>query len=103
MRIALVSPYDYATPGGVTEHVRHLALEFQGAGHEAHIIAPCSEPELDAPVPFHKVSTPVGLPMNGSVARIGLTPRLSQDVKQILSSDTFDIVHLHEPFLPMLG
>ncbi|HEY3116916.1 MAG TPA: glycosyltransferase, partial [Chloroflexota bacterium] len=74
MRIALVSPYDYATPGGVTEHVRHLALEFQQAGHETHVIAPCSEPELDAPVPFHKVSTPFGLPMNGSVARIGLNP-----------------------------
>ncbi len=102
MRIALVSPYDYAYPGGVTQHVCHLALEFDRAGHETHLIGPCSARDIEAPVPFHRVSTPVSLPMNGSVARIGLTPRLSQDVKEILSSGTFDVVHLHEPFLPML-
>ena len=29
MKIALVTPYDYPYPGGVTEHIRHLDREFR--------------------------------------------------------------------------
>ena len=101
MKIALVSPYDYAYPGGVTEHISHLAHEFRREGNDVHIIAPCStEPPTD--FPFHRLGTPVGLPANGSVARIGLSARLSREVRETLSSGAFDIIHLHEPLVPML-
>ena len=36
MKLALVSPYDFAYPGGVTEHVSHLAEQFLARGHEVH-------------------------------------------------------------------
>ena len=102
MKIALVSPYDYAYPGGVTEHIGHLATEFLRAGHEVHIIAPMSgEPEDDS-IPLHKLGRPVGLPANGSIARVAVGPRLSRDVRQMLASGAFDIVHLHEPLIPSL-
>lgn len=105
MKIALVSPYDYAYPGGVTEHVRNLADQFLARGHEVHVIAPSSAPvagvERDQPI-VHRVGRPVPIPANGSVARITLPLRGYVQVKQLLAFQGFDIVHLHEPMMPAL-
>lgn len=103
MKIALVSPYDYPYPGGVTEHISHLSTEFKRRGHEVHIIAPQSSrvhEQLGEIV--HTVGTVVPVPANGSVARISLSLRLSRRVKDILEQENFDVVHLHEPLLPAL-
>ena len=40
MRIALVSPYSWTYPGGVTRHVEALAEHLIAAGHDARILAP---------------------------------------------------------------
>jgi phosphatidylinositol alpha-mannosyltransferase len=45
---------------------------------------------------------PFPVPASGSIARISLSPRLTPRIKEILSEQEFDIVHLHEPFVPML-
>ena len=103
MKIALVSPYDFASFGGVTKHISHLAVEFRRAGHEVDIIAPCSgNLPVDAPAPVHRLGHPVSIPANGSIARIGVGSRLGKEVGQIMASAAFDIVHLHEPLLPAL-
>lgn len=104
MKIALVSPYDYLYPGGVTEHVRNLAHQFLLRGHEVHVIAPSSaapEPTPDGPV-LHRVGRSVPIPANGSVARITLPLRGYVQVKSLLAFQGFDIVHLHEPMMPAL-
>ena len=46
MKIALVSAYDYAHPGGVTEHVRHLAAGLRRRGHDVTVFAPCSDRDV---------------------------------------------------------
>jgi phosphatidyl-myo-inositol alpha-mannosyltransferase len=104
MKIALVSPYDYAYPGGVTEHVRNLAEQFRLRGHEAHVIAPSSAaPVSEGSEPFvHRVGRVVPIPTNGSVARITLPLRGYLQVKRLLTHQSFDIVHLHEPMMPAL-
>ncbi|MBI4214342.1 MAG: glycosyltransferase family 4 protein [Chloroflexi bacterium] len=102
MKIALVSPYDYAYPGGVTSHVSQLANELRRTGNQVHIIAPCSSDEAPTDLPFHRLGTPVSLPANGSVARVAIGARLSRDVRETLASGAFDVVHLHEPLLPTL-
>ncbi|HEX9017428.1 MAG TPA: glycosyltransferase family 4 protein, partial [Chloroflexota bacterium] len=103
MKIALVSPYDYPYPGGVTEHICHLAAEFRRLGHEVHIIAPQSAAmRAQTDEIIHSVGTVVPVPVNGSVARISLSLRLSRKVKEILESENFDVIHLHEPLLPAL-
>ena len=104
MKIALVSPYDYPYPGGVTEHVRNLAEQLGARGHEVHVIAPSSADAGGAQArPYvHRVGRVVPIPTNGSVARITLPLRGYLQVKRLLAYQAFDIVHLHEPMMPAL-
>ena len=104
MRIALVSPYDYPYPGGVTEHIAHLEEYFTLQGHQVKIIAPSSSDKEDLALKGNilKVGSVVPIPANGSVARITLSLRLSGKVKRILREEAFDVVHLHEPLTPAL-
>jgi len=104
VKIALVCPYDCAVPGGVMEHILHLAREFQSRGHVVKVLAPCSEPGYEPwiGVDIYKIGRPVPLPLSASVARISLSPRLSQRVGKILQREQFDVIHLHEPLMPTL-
>lgn len=104
MKIALVSPYDYAYPGGVTEHISHLNSQFRSMGHEVRILAPSSQSEEELPYDnlYRVGKTIVKVPMNASVARISLSLTLSRQVKEILANERFDVVHLHEPLAPAL-
>lgn len=99
MKIALVSPYDFAYPGGVTAHIQQLAEHFIGAGHLAKILAPCSgEPEPINGVEVLRCGRPVPVPTAGSVARISLSVWQERRIKSLLRNEAFDVVHIHEPF-----
>jgi hypothetical protein len=67
MKIALVTPYDYPYPGGVTEHIHHLDREFRVRGHGTRILAPSSERPGVLESNVIKVSGDVQpIPVNGS-------------------------------------
>jgi phosphatidyl-myo-inositol alpha-mannosyltransferase len=106
MKLALVSPYDFAYPGGVTEHVASLAEQFLSHGHEVHIVAPSSddetEPIASIEAPVHRIGRVVSVPANGSVARITLSLRSYLQAKRLLQEQQFDLIHLHEPLMPAL-
>jgi phosphatidylinositol alpha-mannosyltransferase len=40
MKVALVSPYSWSYPGGVTRHIDALARQFIDDGHEVRVLAP---------------------------------------------------------------
>jgi phosphatidylinositol alpha-mannosyltransferase len=103
MKIALVTPYDYPYPGGVTRHIAGLDRVFREWGHEVWVLAASSkdEDELDRNV-LKVAGGVVPLPTSGSVARVSLSPRAYRRVKSILREKNFDIVHLHEPLMPVL-
>jgi phosphatidylinositol alpha-mannosyltransferase len=42
------------------------------------------------------------VPANGSIARITLSFRLAQRVREVLIAEAFDVVHAHEPLMPSL-
>jgi phosphatidylinositol alpha-mannosyltransferase len=103
MNIALVSPYDYAYPGGVNTHISNLALHLAKMGHQVKILAPCSNkkalPAAQGIIPLGKT---IPYPSNGSVARLTLSWWLMPKVKSILNEERFDILHFHEPLFPSL-
>jgi len=104
MKIALVTPYDYPYPGGVTEHIRYLDREFRRLGHDTRILA-ASTTEQEG-LPDHVIKIPgevLPVPINGSTARLMLSPDLNRRVEEILRDERFDVVHLHEPEAPLLS
>lgn len=103
MKIALVSPYDWSVPGGVNRHIQNLAESFIRKGHVPEIIAPSSRP-LDKESHHIRVigESVIGLPASGSVANVCLSYDLGPRVKKLLQRESYDVVHVHEPFMPLL-
>jgi phosphatidylinositol alpha-mannosyltransferase len=103
VKIALVSPYDFPYPGGVTQHVAHLQREFIRLGHDVRIIAPSSDRQIEKHMDnLYRVGRVTRVRANGSIARITLSFRLSRRVRDILRNERFDVVHAHEPLMPAL-
>jgi phosphatidylinositol alpha-mannosyltransferase len=103
MKIALVSPYDFAYPGGVQSgHIASLERQLTKMGHEVKVIAPASKPIDYLGNRFIRIGTPRPIPSSGSIVRISISLRLASTIKEVLDREKFDIVHLHEPFMIML-
>ena len=104
MKIGLVCPYDYAYPGGVAAHVPQLEHHFTRMGHYIRILAPYSgnkDALGDNSVVASSRVAPI--PIGGSVSRISLSPQLPSRVKTLLRKEDLDIVHIHEPVIPLLS
>jgi phosphatidylinositol alpha-mannosyltransferase len=107
VKIALVSPYDLSHPGGVTEHITHLAPSLRARGAEVKVMAPASgdlpmEIAEAADEDFYRIGRVIPVPANGSIARITLSFHLSRYINRILDKERFDIIHYHEPLMPAL-
>ena len=101
MKVCLVSPYDYMHPGGVTEHVRHLADVLRERDHQVTVLAPSSRVGDDHGIPgYVRIGRSVPVKSNGSVARIALSFHLVRRVRALLDDSDFDVVHYHEPLVP---
>lgn len=103
MRILLVSPFDFGYQGGVNEHVTQLDRQFRVMGHQTRIIAATS-PDVGETDDGHvyRVGMAIPVPSNESMARVTFSPAVTWKVRQFMRSETFDVVHLHEPLTPML-
>jgi len=102
MKIALVSPYDFAFPGGVATHISGLEHNLTRMGHEVKVIAPASKAVPIFDNRFIPIGKPRPIPANGSICRVTISPWLSSRIKPVLDAEKFDIIHLHEPLMPML-
>src|SRR4030042_5107059 len=102
MKIGLVCPYDFVFPGGVGRHVTNLERHFTQMGHEVKVIAPASKRVSEFGDRFIRIGTPVAIPASDSIIRITISLHLAPTIKKMLAQEKFDLIHLHEPFMPML-
>ncbi|TCJ18069.1 glycosyltransferase family 1 protein [Rubrobacter taiwanensis] len=113
MRICIVSPYSWAFPGGVVEHVDALAQHLERRGHVVRVIAPNDPLDLRTRVLHPRLGRhgalpsrviPVGrsipIPSNGSLGNLAFSPRTLWRVKRTIKRIRPEVVHLHEPLLP---
>ncbi len=100
MKIALVSPYDFAYPGGVVNHISCLERQFTRMGHDVKIIAPASKAMHTLGDRFIRIGTPRPIPVSGSIARVTISLRLESQMNEAFEREKFDICHLHEPLMP---
>jgi len=98
MKIGVVCPYSLGTPGGVQNHVRDLAEALLARGHQVSVLAPVDDD--NAPPYVVSAGHAVGVPYNGSVARVTFGPRTAARVRSWLADGDFDVVHVHEPTTP---
>ena len=103
MRVALVSPYSWTHPGGVTRHIEALSAELLAAGHHVRVLAPYDGDPADAPEGLISLGRTIGLPFNGAVSNLALTPYSAATLRRELRAGAFDVVHVHEPVAPVPG
>lgn len=102
LRIGIVCPYSWDTPGGVQNHIRDLAEFLIAAGHEVSVLAPASD-ESKLPDYVVNAGKPISIPYNGAVARVLFGPVAFARVRNWISHGEFDLLHLHEPAIPSIS
>jgi phosphatidylinositol alpha-mannosyltransferase len=117
VRIALLSPYSWTYPGGVTRHIEALARELVDVGHDARILAPFDPDDAlsrhlhrgarpqrhPTPEQFVSLGRTVGIPANGAVSNMALTPAAVSALRHELREGGYDVAHIHEPIVPTVG
>jgi len=102
VKILVVSPYDLSISGGVTSHVNQVVRQLRRMGHEALLLGPASRP-LKPDRYTVTIGGTIRFFSPGDAAQINLNPLVVRRVRQFLSEHSFDVFHLHEPFVPFLG
>ncbi len=103
MKIGLVCPYNIFRSGGVQECVLALQAGITARGHEALVITP-QPPNFKGPTPEGIILIGGSRPIRA--ARTEFDVSASVDIaalESVLASHTFDILHFHEPAVPMLS
>jgi len=97
VKVAVVSPYAVDQPGGVQDQVMEISLRLAGHGIESWVVAP----GLSGPPGARLVGRALTVPANGSRAPIAVNPSTLRRVGEAVEGA--DVVHLHEPLMPLVG
>jgi phosphatidyl-myo-inositol alpha-mannosyltransferase len=121
VRVALLSPYSWTYPGGVTRHIEALSAELIALGHDARILAPFDpddalsrrlhrgarpqrlEPGGRASDHFVALGRTAGFSANGAVSNLVPVPPGVLAMRRELREGGYDVLHIHEPVVPLLG
>ncbi len=115
MRVAILSPYSWTYPGGVTRHIEALAERFIADGHHVRVLAPYDPPDrfgavlhrgarpqvMEPPEYLVSLGRTFCLKANHAVSNISITPYAMATALQELRTGGYDVVHVHEPLAPV--
>jgi phosphatidyl-myo-inositol alpha-mannosyltransferase len=100
----------------VNRHVEALAAEFISRGEEVRVLAPWDPPDRISRwlhrAPAEPRRTPdyliplgrtIGVSSNGAVSNLSISPESVTTMRRELRAGDFDVVHLHEPVVPLVG
>ena len=104
MKIGLVCPYNIYKSGGVQECVLALREEFIKSGHQAFIITPKPKgsnlPEIEGVIlvgDARDIKSPFSTTAQVSASFDNTS------IDELLNSYNFDILHFHEPWVPIVS
>jgi phosphatidylinositol alpha-mannosyltransferase len=104
MKIGLVCPYNIAKGGGVQEVVHAMYRELSRRGHQVKIITP--QPRDGSADPREEIIFVGAATDFRSPTHTSLQVSASVDtetIAQMLEQENFDILHFHEPWVPVLS
>ena len=101
----------------MNRHVEALAEEFLGRGHHVRVLAPFDPPgrlskglhraapeTREAPDYLLPLGRTIGFPANGAVSNLSVFPGGGVlKPRRELSRERYDVVHVHEPLVPLVG
>jgi phosphatidylinositol alpha-mannosyltransferase len=115
VKIGIVVPFSWSYWGGVVEHAENQAQALRARGHDVTLVMghdppghltrllhPRSGRHGLLPDGIIPVGRSVVVPANGTLPNIVLSPRSIPKVREVLTQQRFDVVHLHEPMTPAI-
>jgi phosphatidylinositol alpha-mannosyltransferase len=103
LKIGLVSPYDWSYPGGVQDHIAHLAAELRSRGNTVRILTPATGSRArQVEYGVYKLGWAAPVRVNGSIARVAVAPDWRGRIRSLLRREQFDVLHMHEPLASAL-
>lgn len=105
MKIGLVFPYNVARSGGVKELVFAYQAELRRRGHDAIVITPePREMTEECAARKHILYLGTGTDFNAPIHTTGqVSAGLNEEIDRVLEEYNFDVMHFHEPGVPMLS
>ncbi|MHB1390852.1 MAG: glycosyltransferase [Thermoleophilia bacterium] len=132
LHVGLISPYAWTSSWGVNRHIAGLARALSVQGHSVCVIVPAeerSEPRTrrrsrragsgrlvssgttaplaagQDPGAFRliKISGTFRFPYSQNLANLALPLDVTEQLKDLLSRESFDLLHVHEPYPPSLS
>lgn len=103
MKIGLVCPYSITKGGGVQEIVYAMQYELNKRGHDAYIITP--RPQDYSGSEHQKIifvggAADFNTPLHTTIQ---VSASVSESIERMLEEEQFDVLHFHEPWVPMLS
>lgn len=103
MKIGLVCPYNIFKGGGVQEYTLGLRDHLVAAGHKAFIVTPQPR-DYDGPKVPGIIMVGGATPIRSfhTSAQVSASVDIEK-LEEVLREQNFDILHFHEPWVPMLS
>jgi phosphatidyl-myo-inositol alpha-mannosyltransferase len=116
VKVGIVVPFSWSYWGGVSEHADLQARALRDLGHDVRLIMGHDPPgrltnllhpragRHDRPPDYViPVGRSVIVPANGSLPNLILSPASMPRMHRVFEQERFDVLHVHEPFTPILS